>query len=61
MDNSLLALAIAIVKSIPDTAAADAIEAKNDAEAAAALAQQYGYRLTVEGKTLVVGEEESNE
>ena len=61
MDGSILGLVIALIKGIPSGAAAQAIEAKEDAEAAAELAQQYGYRLTVEGKTLVVGQEDSNE
>lgn len=60
MDNVMLGALIAILKSIPDTAVSEAIEAKDDAEAAAALAQEYGYRITVEGKALVIGEEESN-
>lgn len=61
MDGSVLGLVIALIKGIPSSAAAQAIQAKEDAEAAAALAQQYGYRLTVEGTTLVVGQEDSNE
>ena len=57
MDISTLAAAIGVIKKMPDTAVAKAEKAAGDAESAAELAQQYGYRITVEGKTLVVGEE----
>lgn len=57
MDIPTLAAAIGIVKKMPDTAAARAEEAAEAAENSAELAQQYGYRITVEGSTLVVGQE----
>lgn len=60
MDGSMLGLVIALIKGLPESASARAEQAKNDAEAAAELAQEYGYRITVEGKALVIGEEESN-
>ena len=60
MDGSMLGLIIALIKGVPESAGAKAIQAKEDAEAAAQLAQQYGYKFTVEGKTLVIGEEESD-
>lgn len=61
MDNVMLGALIAILKGIPDTAVSEALQAKTDAEAAAALAQEYGYKFTIEDKTLVIGEEEGNE
>ena len=60
MDGSMLGLVVALIKGLPESASARAEQAKEDAETAAQLAQQYGYKFTVEGKTLVIGEEESN-
>ena len=57
MDISTLAAAIGIIKKMPDTAVTRAEKAASDAESAAELAQQYWYRVTVEGNTLVVGED----
>lgn len=57
MDISTLAATIGIIKKIPGTAAERAEKAAEDAESAAELAQQYGYRITVENKTLIVGED----
>ena len=57
MDISTLAAAIGIIKKMPDTAVAKAEKAADDAENAAELAQQYGYRITVEDSVLVVGED----
>ena len=56
MDVETLGAAIAFAKSIPGTATAAAVEAKEDAEAAAALAQEYGYYLEFgDDETIVVG------
>lgn len=57
MDISTLAAAIGIIKKMPDMAVAKAEKAADDAESAAELAQQYGYRITVEDSVLVVGED----
>lgn len=57
MDISTLAAAIGIIKKMPDTAVAKAEKAAGDAESAAKLAQQYGYRITIEDSVLVVGED----
>ena len=54
MDFQTLAAAIGIVKKLPDTAAARA-------EAAAALAQQYGYSLVFENGYMVISEESQEE
>ena len=51
MDAETLMAAIAISKTIPGTAA-------ERAETAAAIAEQYGYSLAIEGDTLVIGEED---
>lgn len=57
MDISTLAAAIGIIKKLPGTDIERAEKAASDAESAAELAQQYGYRITVEGNTFVVGED----
>lgn len=57
MDISTLAAAIGIIKKMPDTAVAKAEKAADDAENAAELAQQYGYRITIEDSVLVIGED----
>lgn len=57
MDIATLALALAIVKNIPGSAAAEAIDAANRAEDAADLAQQYGYKITIEDGVMIIGEE----
>ena len=44
--NTLLAMIIGIVRSIPDTAISGALEAQAAAEAAAALAVENGYSIT---------------
>lgn len=58
MDVETLGAALALTKKIPGSAAADAIEAKEAAETAAELARQYGYLLTINGDTLIIGEED---
>ena len=57
MDISTLAAAIGIIKKLPGTDIERAEKAAEDAESAAELAQQYGYRITVEDSVLVVGED----
>lgn len=57
MDISTLAAAIGIIKKLSGTDIERAETAARNAESAAELAQQYGYRITVEGNTLVVGED----
>ena len=58
MDIETLGAAIAYAKGAPNTAVSKAEAAKAAAEQAAELAQTYGYRLSVEGTTLVIGEED---
>ena len=57
MDIQTLAAAVAVSSKIPGSAAKRAETAASAAESAAELARQYGYRIRVEGKTLIIGEE----
>ena len=52
-----VALTVALTKRIPGSAAADAVDAAERAENSAELAQQYGYRLTIEDGSLVIGQD----
>ena len=58
MDMAAVAAAVAIAKKIPDTAVGDATAAAERAEAAAASAQEYGYRIVVNNHTLTITSEE---
>lgn len=58
MDIATLALTLAIVKNIPGSAAAEAIAAADRAEDAADLAQQYGYKFTIEDGVMIIGEDD---
>ena len=64
MDISTLMAAIGLIKEMPDSSVAKAEAAAQrsetaatKAEAAEKRAEQYGYRITVNKSTLVVGEE----
>lgn len=59
MDMQTIIAAIGIVKKMPDTSAAKAEAAAERAESARDLAEQYGYRITVDESTLTIGEESS--
>ena len=62
MDVGFLGLVMALVKRIPGSATATAVQAKTDAQAAAALAQEYGYYLDFgDDETITVGSEVEEE
>ena len=52
MDGSLLGLIIALIKSVPDSASAEAVAAADRAETAAQAAEERAYGLSVSGTTL---------
>lgn len=58
MDVQTLAVAIGVVKKLPDTAAGRAEAAAEAAEASAEMAKNYGYSLTFSDGYMVVGQEE---
>ena len=58
MDILTFAMTLAKVKKIPDTAISDAIAAADRAESAADLAQEYGYRIRIDGNRMYIGEDE---
>lgn len=59
MDTGTMAATIAVIKGMEDGSVARAEKAAEEAEASAKLAQEYGYKLTLDDGVLVVGEEES--
>ncbi len=59
MDIQTLIAAIGIIKRMPDSSAAKAEAAAERAETARDLAEQYGYRITVDKSTLTIGQEGS--
>lgn len=61
MDTNLLGTLIAIVKSIPGTAANRAEAAQAAAESAAETAQHYGYGMYVENHIKTITSEEESE
>ena len=59
MDGSTLGAALALVKGMPDSAAARAETAARAAEAAADRAEEHGYGIAVNGTKLVISGGES--
>ncbi len=57
MDVMTIGAAIAIAKSLPDTAVGQAVAAAERAESAAETAVEYGQLITIEDDVLIIGEE----